>query len=37
MKILLDENIDLRFKELFPKDSDSVHMIDDMGWKGVNE
>lgn len=37
MKILLDENIDVKFKKLFPKENYSVHTIDDMRWKGINE
>ena len=34
MKILLDENIDVRFKKYFP-DVHEVHTIQDMGWKGI--
>lgn len=34
MKILLDENIDVRFKSLFP-DKYSVFTIKDMGWNGL--
>ncbi len=35
MKILLDENIDVRFKRLFPADIHEVYTIRDMGWTGV--
>ncbi len=35
MKILLDENIDVRFKRLFPADSHEVYTVRDMGWNGV--
>lgn len=34
MKILLDENIDIRFKMLFP-DSHEVFTVRDMNWNGV--
>ncbi len=34
MKILLDENIDVRFKNYFPS-SYNVFTIQDMGWKGL--
>jgi predicted nuclease of predicted toxin-antitoxin system len=34
MKILLDENIDVRFKTSFPE-SIEVYTVQDMGWKGV--
>jgi predicted nuclease of predicted toxin-antitoxin system len=34
MKILLDENIDVRFKKYFP-DAHEVHTVQDMGWKGI--
>ena len=35
MKILLDGNIDVRFKSLFPVDSHEVFTIRDMGWNGI--
>ena len=35
MKILLDENIDVRFKGLFPADSHEVYTVRDMEWTGV--
>ncbi len=35
MKILLDENIDVRFKSLFPPDSHEVYTVRDMEWNGV--
>src|SRR5580693_4301157 len=35
MKILLDENIDVRFKTLFPADSHIVNTIRDMQWNGI--
>ena len=34
MKILLDENIDVRFKKCFP-DVHEVYTVQDMGWKGI--
>ena len=34
MKILLDENIDIRFKLLFP-DSHEVYTVRDMNWNGI--
>ncbi len=34
MKILLDENIDVRFKKYFP-DEHQVYTVQDMGWKGI--
>ncbi len=34
MKILLDENIDVRFKKLFPPDF-VVFTVKDMGWNGI--
>ena len=34
MKILLDENIDIRFKRYFP-DIHEVYTVQDMGWKGI--
>ena len=34
MKILLDENIDVRFKKHFP-DEHEVYTVQDMGWKGI--
>ncbi len=34
MKILLDENIDVRFKYLFPAEYD-VFTVNDMQWNGV--
>ena len=34
MKILLDENIDVRFKKYFP-DAHEVYTVQDMGWKGI--
>ncbi len=35
MKILLDENIDVRFKLLFPTDEYEVYTVKDMLWNGV--
>ena len=34
MKILLDENIDVRFKKHFPEEHE-VYTVQDMGWKGI--
>ncbi len=34
MKILLDENIDVRFKKAFP-DVYEVYTVQDMGWNGI--
>ena len=34
MKILLDENIDVRLKLLFPTEM-SVFTVKDMGWSGI--
>jgi hypothetical protein len=34
MKILLDENIDVRFKKLFPSEHE-VYTVNDMKWNGV--
>jgi predicted nuclease of predicted toxin-antitoxin system len=34
MKILLDENIDIRFKKLFPN-THEVYTIRDMNWNGI--
>jgi len=34
MKILLDENIDVRFKKLFPA-SHVVFTVNDMHWNGI--
>ena len=35
MKILLDENIDVRFKTLFPAGSCEVYTVRDMQWTGI--
>jgi hypothetical protein len=35
MKILLDENIDVRFKKLFPTDTFEVLTVNDMKWNGI--
>jgi len=35
MKILLDENIDVRFKNLFPSGIYEVYTVRDMQWNGV--
>jgi predicted nuclease of predicted toxin-antitoxin system len=35
MKILLDENIDVRFKRLFVNSSHEVFTIRDMKWSGI--
>ncbi len=35
MKILLDENIDIRFKNIFPKDVYEVYTVNDMRWNGI--
>lgn len=34
MKILLDENIDIRFKQYFP-DEHEVYTVKDMKWNGI--
>ncbi len=34
MKILLDENIDIRFKNSFPE-TYKVFTVKDMGWNGI--
>ena len=34
MKILLDENIDVRFKRLFDQEHE-VYTVRDMGWNGI--
>jgi hypothetical protein len=35
VKILLDKNIDVRFKELFPKSVHEVYTVRDMKWNGI--
>jgi predicted nuclease of predicted toxin-antitoxin system len=35
MKILLDENIDIRFKALFPAEIYEVYTVRDMQWNGI--
>ena len=35
MKILLDENIDVRLKSLFPVAEHEVYSVVDMGWSGM--
>lgn len=35
MKILLDENIDVRFKKLFINSSHDVYTVRDMKWNGI--
>lgn len=35
MKILLDENIDVRFKRSFPVDGYEVYTVNDMKWNGI--
>ncbi len=35
MKLLLDENIDVRFKKLFDNSSHEVYTVRDMQWNGV--
>ena len=35
MKILLDENIDVKFKTLFPVDIHKVYTVRDMQWSGT--
>lgn len=35
MKILLDENIDVRFKDLFSNSAHEVYTVRDMQWNGV--
>ena len=35
MKILLDENIDVRFKNLFPLSQHEVYTVRDMQWNGI--
>ena len=34
MKILIDENIDVRFKNYF-KDNNEVYTVRDKGWNGI--
>jgi len=34
MKILIGENIDVRFKNLFPIDSHEKYTVHDMHWNG---
>ncbi len=36
MKISLDENIDVRFKNYFP-DNYEVFTVKDMGWNGIKQ
>ena len=35
MKILLDENIDIRFKSLFNREAHTVFTVKDMNWLGI--
>ena len=35
MKILLDENIDVRFKHLFSNSAHEVYTVRDMQWNGI--
>lgn len=35
MKILLDENIDVRFKKFFTNSHHEVHTVHDMHWNGI--
>lgn len=35
MKILLDENIDVRFKKAFDPEAHAVFIVKDMGWTGI--
>lgn len=35
MKVLLDENIDVRFKAQIPADSHEVYTVRDMQWNGI--
>jgi hypothetical protein len=35
MKILLDENIDVRFKKLFKDSPHEVYTVRDMQWNGI--
>ena len=35
MKILLDENIDVRFKNLFDANVHAVFTVKDMNWPGI--
>lgn len=35
MKILLDENIDVRFKKIFEQTAHEVYTVKDMQWNGV--
>ena|ERR1017187_8577348 len=35
MKILLDENVDVRFKNLFPASVHEVYTVRDMQWNGI--
>jgi predicted nuclease of predicted toxin-antitoxin system len=37
MKILIDENIDIRFKNFFPVNSHEVYTVRDMQWNGADE
>lgn len=34
MKVLLDENIDVRYKNSFPENIEAF-TVQDMGWKGI--
>lgn len=35
MKLLLDENIDIRFKQYFPEQLYQVYTVRDMQWNGI--
>ncbi len=35
MKVLLDENIDVRFKKAFAESAHEVFTVRDMGWNGI--
>jgi len=35
MKILVDENVDIRFKRLFPAGLHEVYTVRDMQWNGI--
>lgn len=37
MKILLDENIDIRFKKLFNNSLHEVYTVRDMQWMGIKD
>ncbi|MDX2302188.1 MAG: hypothetical protein NW226_05275 [Microscillaceae bacterium] len=36
MKVLLDENIDIRFKRAFAESIHEIYTVRDMGWNGIS-